>query len=137
MTKITLEKTHSLLEKLTNYVMNDVPKKNETDKLADYVMRELPTRQEVDGKIDKLAEYVMNEVPTKKELNHSLKTLQIVLDQKADKKDVDEIRQDLQIIINGMDKQVQQLDIIRTEQVAFDQAFNRLEKRVEKLEQAH
>ena len=88
------------------------------------------TLEKIHALLEKLADYTMSELPTRKEMDEKL-------DQKADKKDVDEIRQDLQIIINGMDKQVQQLDIIRTEQVAFDQAFNRLEKRVEKLEQTH
>ena len=72
---------------------------------------------QVDEKIDKLADYVMNEVSTKMEF-HELK----------DKVDT---------IIDGMDKQAQQLDNIRTEQLAFNHGFNRLEKRVEKLEQAH
>jgi hypothetical protein len=60
------------------------------------------------------------------------------------KTDINELREDVQnikgnlnIILDGMDKQTQQLDIIRTEQVAFNHGFNRLEKRVEKLEQVH
>ena len=143
MTKISVEKTYSLLEKLTSYIMNEVPKKSELDKLSDYVMNELPTRKEVDGKIDKLAEYVMNEValknevPTKHDFNVAINAIQTALDLKADKKDVDEIKHDLQIIMNGMDKQAQQLDIIRTGQTAFNHAFGRIEKRVEKLEQTH
>ena len=93
MFEITPEKTHSLLEKLTSYVMNDVPKKSETDKLADYVMRELPTRQEVDGKIDKLAEYVMNEVPTKREMDERFGRVE---------KDIGEVKQNVNLILEGM-----------------------------------
>jgi hypothetical protein len=86
------------------------------------------TLEKIHALLERLAGYTMSDLPTRKEMVEKL-------DQKADQKDVDEIKQDLQIIINGMDKQVKQLDIIRTEQVAFNQAFNRLEKRVEKLEQ--
>ena len=117
MTEITLEKTHALLEKL-----------------SEYVMRELPTRREVDNKVDKLAEYVMNEValkndvPTKNDFNAAIRTIQTALDQKADKKDVDEIKHDLQIIMNGMDKQGQQYYTHGAG--CFNDAFGRLEKRV-------
>jgi len=121
MANTTSEKTHALLEKL-----------------SEYVMRELPTRREVDGKIDKLAEYVMHEVPNRKELEMRLgevrleieKRIQRIeekLDQKADKKDI-------QMILNGMDSMVKSLDDIRTEQKAFISGLRRVEKRVEALE---
>ena len=51
------------------------------------------------------------------------------MDQKADKKDI-------QKILDGQDAMVNQLDIIRTEQYAFNAAFKRIEKRVEVLESA-
>ena len=38
-------------------------------------------------------------------------------------------------MLYGMDAQVKQLDIIRTEQVAFNSAFSRLEKRATNLEE--
>ena len=125
---ITPEKTHALLEKLTHHVMTEIPVRKEmddkiakidekVDMLANYMMKELPTRQEVDGKIDKLVEYVMNEVATKTEFQ--------------------ELKDKVDTIIDGIDKQTQQLDIIRTEQIAFDHAFSRIDKRVEKLERAH
>jgi hypothetical protein len=105
MSEITHEKTHSLLEKLAVYVMNEVPRKEE--------------------------------VPTKHDLNVAIQAIQTALDQKADKKDVEKLEGKVDTLIDGMDKQAQQLDIIRTEQLAFNHGFNRLEKRVEKLEQAH
>ena len=99
MPEISLEKTYALLEKLTEYVMNEVPKKSE--------------------------------VPTKDEMNARFALMEQRLErlelEKADKKDIE-------TIINILDKQTKQLDIIRTEQVAFDHAFSRLEKRVEILE---
>ena len=55
MAEITLEKNHALLEKLAEYVMNEVSTKQEVDEKIG----------KVDTKIDKLAEYVLNEVPTK------------------------------------------------------------------------
>jgi methyl-accepting chemotaxis protein len=103
MSEITPEKTHQLLEKLADYVMNEVPKKSE--------------------------------VASKEELGAVRQEL---------KTDSDELRQDMQNIkgslntlLDGMDKQVQQLDMIRTEQVSFNQAFKRVETRVEKLEKVH
>jgi polyhydroxyalkanoate synthesis regulator phasin len=144
MTKITIEKTHSLLEKLTNYVMNEVPKKSETDKLVDYVMNELPTRREVDGKIDKLAEYVMNKVPRKDEVPSKAEFQYLAgkVDSLKDKVNTiegktDALGEKVDTLLDGMDRQAQQLEIIRTEQTAFNHGFNRLEKRVKKLEKVH
>ncbi len=84
--------------------------------------------------LKQLAEYVMNEVPTKKEVYEKFQRifneiwdLKEKIDQKADKNDI-------QKILGGQDNMVKQLDIIRTEQVAFNHAFRRLEKRVEVLE---
>ena len=67
MTEITLEKMHSLLERLAEHVMNHVPTKHEmdekisnidekTEKLTKYVITELPTKKEVDEKIQKVDE---------------------------------------------------------------------------------
>jgi len=128
MEKITLEKTHALLEKLAEHVMNHVPTKQEVDakidKLAEYVMNEIPTKREVDAKIgsvdekiDRLANYVLNEIPAiKKEL-----------EQKADKKDV-------QTILEGKDEIIKQLDIIRTEQIATSATLDRHEQRLDVIE---
>jgi len=104
MEKITLEKMHALLEKLAEYVMNEVPRKDD--------------------------------VPTKNELNEKIWQLQQAIDQKADKKDVEMLQNDLRKLLDGQDDMIKQLDIIRTEQYAFNAAFKRVEKRVEVLESA-
>ena len=104
MEKITLEKMHALLEKLAEYVMNEVPRKDD--------------------------------VPTKNELNEKIWQLQQAIDPKADKKDVEMLQNDLRKLLDGQDDMIKQLDIIRTEQYAFNAAFKRVEKRVEVLESA-
>ena len=138
MSDVTPEKTHALLEKLAHHVMTEVPEVKEKivktdekiDKLAEYMMKELPSRQDVDEKIvktdekiDKLAEYMMKELPTRQELDSKL-------EEKADKKDV-------QRLLDGQDNMARELEAIRTEQKAFNHAFVRFEKRVEKLERTH
>ena len=103
MSEITLEKTHSLLEKLADYVMNELARKND-----------VASKDEL--------------IAVKDELKTDINEL---------REDVQNIKGNLNIILDGMDKQAQQLDIIRTEQAAFNHGLNRLEKRVEKLEQVH
>lgn len=127
MSEITLEKIHALLEKLAEYVMNEVPRKSEVPtkqemnarfEQVDSRFEQMDSRfEKVEDRIDRLADYVLTEIPGIKDQ----------LEQKADKRDI-------QIILNGLDKNAKQLDIIRTEQVAFHHAFRRLEKRVEVLE---
>ena len=101
MDEISLEKVHSLLEKLAEYVMN-----------------QLPTNRKVDARFENM-ETRLNKIE----------------EEKADKKDVEKIKQGINSLLNGMDAQAKQLDIIRTEQVAFNSVFNRLEKRVTNLEE--
>ena len=103
MSEITPQKTHALLEKLAEYVMNEVPRKSE-----------VASKDELIGVRD--------------ELKTDINELQ---------EDVQNIKGKLNIILDGMDKQTQQLDRIRTEQAAFNHGVNRLEKQVEKLEQVH
>ena len=119
----TLKKTHELLEKLVAYVMNEAPTKSE---------------------VDKLAAYVMNEVPTKNEIEKRFLQLERELERKAGKEDLFMVKDDLsnvkenvRVILNGMDGMVKSLDIIRTEQAAFISGLRRVEKRVEKLERAN
>ena len=105
MPEITLEQTHALLEKLAEYVMNEVPRKSEvpTKQEMNERFEQMDSRfEQVEDRIDRLADYVLTEIPGIKDQ----------LEQKADKRDI-------QIILNGLDKQAQQLEIIRTEQVAF------------------
>ena len=91
--------------------------------------------------LEKLANYVMNEVPTKKEVDERFRQIENELDQKADKKDLFVIQEDLlllkenvALIINGMDAVSKNLDDMRIEQKAFISGLQRLEDRVEKLE---
>ena len=107
MPEITLEKTHALLEKLAEYVMNEVPNKSE-----------VATKDEMNARFEQVdRRFALME--------QRLEKLEL---EKADKKDIE-------TILTILDKQSKQLDIIRTEQVAFNHAFRRLEKRVEALEQ--
>ena len=103
MNKITLETTFSLLEKL-----------------AEYVMTEVPTRREMDQRFDRM-------------------TLQLdrLQQEKADKADVIEIKQQLNLLVTSVDKLAGEVQISRTEQKAFDAAFRRLEKRIDDLEDKH
>jgi polyhydroxyalkanoate synthesis regulator phasin len=88
--------------------------------------------------LEKLADYVMNEVPTKKELLVVKNDVSLVTEGVNElREDVQNIKGSLNIILDGMDGQAQQLNIIRTEQAAFNHGFNRLEERVEKLEKVH
>ena len=74
----------------------------------------------------------MNEVPTRREMNGHFTQVEEKLDkleqEKADK-------QDIQLILDGMDTQAKQLDIIRTEQMATNAALLRHEKRITSLEE--
>ncbi len=88
MLKITLEKTHELLEKLAGYVMNEVPRKNEVASKDELIA----IRDELKTDINELRE------------------------------DVQEVKGNVNSILDGMDKQAKQLDIIRTEQAAFNPA---------------
>ena len=107
MSKITPEDTHALVEKLIEYVMNEVP----TNKVINEKF------EQVDKKFEQLN-----------------KRLEIIEDQKADKKDIEELKGKVNLIISGMDKQAQQLDNIRTEQVATNSALLRHEERITALE---
>ena len=130
MSEATLKKTHELLEKLAEYMMNEVPRKSE-----------VATKSE----LEKLAEYVMNEVPTKREMENRFQDADIKwdkcfqqieneLERKADKRDLEIVKENVQTILNGMDSMVQSLDVIRTEQSAFIAGLRRIENRVEILE---
>ena len=109
MSEITLEKTHALLEKLAEYVMSDVPKKSE--------------------------------MMTRKELENRFQQIENELMRKADKADLMDVKEDLntlkenvRMLLNGMDGMVKNLDVIKTEQAAFISGLKRLEHRVEVLE---
>ena len=98
--------------------------------------------------LKKLVEYVMNEVPTKRDFDARFERVDArfeqvdacfermarVLADKADKKDVETIHQKLNKLLEGMDSQVNQLDIIRTEQYATSATLDRHEQRLDVLE---
>ena len=100
-----------------------------------------PTLEQVYELLKSLAEYVMNQVPTRREvmtrdelderfggLEARLAELERRLDEKADKKDVEQIY----TILDGV---IQRLDELQIEQKATNAAFVRLEERVARLEQ--
>ena len=72
------------------------------------------TLKENHALLEKLAEYVMNEVPTRREMNARFERVE---------SDVQETKENVRLILNGMDAQAKQLDTIRTEQAAFHSAF--------------
>lgn len=76
MTEPTLQKTHELLEKLTNYVMNEVPTKNELQSRLGEV------RIEIEKRLQKLEEQ---------------------LDQKADKKDIQILLEGMDSMAKNLD----------------------------------
>lgn len=131
MSEPTLKKTHDLLETLTEYVMNEVPKKNE-----------VATK----GEIEKLAEYVINEVPTKRHIDKRFEQVDKRFEQvdkrfeQVDKRfgcleeDVKETKDNVKLILDGMDAQVKQTEILKIEQVAIKSGLKRLEKRVDIVE---
>ena len=133
-TEPTVKKTHELLERLADYVMTKVSTKDEVDQKIN----------QVDTKIDKLADYVMNEVPRKDEVPSKAEFQSLAgkvgsLEDKVNsiESKTDALGEKVDTLIDGMDRQAQQLEIIRTEQTAFNHGFNRLEERVEKLEKVH
>ena len=107
MPEITLEKTHALLEKLAEYVMNEVPTKREVDARFN----------QVDERFQKVYDAIWE-----------------LKEEKADKKDIEIIQQKLDKILKGMDSQIKQLDIIRTEQYATSATLDRHEHRLDALE---
>ena len=111
MAKITQEKTHALLEKL-----------------AEYVMSELPTREEIQNELNQKADKTeVNEIKTE--------VIGIKIEVNEIKKDVKDLSQKMNIIINGQDNQAKQLSDIRTEQAATNSALLRHEERITALEQ--
>jgi hypothetical protein len=81
--------------------------------------------------LEKLAVYVMNEVPkkgevpSKQEMNEGFMRVE---------KEIDEVKQNVNLILEGMDAQVRQAEILNTEQVAIKSGLSRVERRVEVIE---
>jgi hypothetical protein len=87
MSAITLEKTYALLEKLAEYVMNEVP-----------------TRKEMEAKLAHL----------ESRLDAKLVSMEARLDQIADKQDVKRLEDKVNKFIEGMDAMVGELADQRT-----------------------
>ena len=112
MSEPTLKKTHELLEKLTEYMMNEVPTKREVEKRFQEIEREL------ERKADK-----KDLVIVQKDLVVVKKELSVVRD------DLLNVKENVCMILNGMDGMVKSLDDIRTEQSAFIADLRRIENR--------
>ena len=69
-----------------------------------------PTLKKTHDLLEKLAEYVMNEVPTKRYVDKRFDCLE---------KDVKETKEDVKLILEGMNAQVKQTEILQIEQVAI------------------
>ena len=109
MAEINLETVHKLLEKLAEYVVNEVS-----------------TNRKVDARFEKM---------NARFENMGARFVQLESEFHETKEDVQETKENVRLILNGMDAQVKQLDIIRTEQVATNAALQRHEKRITALEE--
>ena len=121
MPEVTLEKSHALLEKLVEYVMNELPTRKEVDnkfKQIDNKFKQIDNKfQKVDNKFQRVYDAI-------RELK----------EEKADKKDVEILKMKIEKMLEGQDEIIKQLDIIRTEQYATSASLDRYEKRLETLE---
>jgi len=109
MSEITLEKTHALLEKLAEYVMNEVP-----------------TRKEVNerfGQIDKRFEQIDKRFEQIDKRFEKIEERFSQIDKRFEK------------IEEQIEQILKQLDLIRTEQRVFSQTFELHHKRLEVLEE--
>jgi hypothetical protein len=117
MSEITLEKNHELLEKLAEYMMN-----------------ELPTRREVDAKLAQLREE-LRRTATKDELTE----LRIELTRKASIEQLDQLRvemnQKLDQLLRGQDAQAGQLADLRLEMAAVSKTLDVYNDRLGALEE--
>ena len=111
MPDITLENTHTLLEKLANYVMSELlTRKEMAEKLAQ--------------KADKADLFLLDSKVSQ-------------LDEKVNRLDdkVNRIDEKINLLLNGMDAQAQQLDILRTDMKAVSGTLDFYEERLGSLEE--
>ena len=110
MSEMTPAKTHQLLEKLAEYVMNEVPRKSE-----------VATKQEMNARFDRVDRRFDQ------------------VDQRFDQVEqrLDHVERDVNLILDGMDSQLKETEILKTEQMALKSGLSRVETRVEKLEKVH
>ena len=149
MSEISLEQTHALLEKLAEYVMNEVPTKRDVDtrfnqidekfqqvderfQQVDERFQQVDERfQQVDERFDKNDERFQK---IDERFQRVIDAIWELKEEKADKKDIEIVQQKLDKLLEGMDSQIRQLDIIRTEQYATSATFDRHEQRLDVLE---
>jgi peptidoglycan hydrolase CwlO-like protein len=122
MSTITLEKSHALLTKLAEYVMNELPK-------MDAKLSKLDARMDqLDARMDQL-DTRMDRFDTR--IDH----FEARLEQKADKQDLKRIEDKIDMLLEGMDAQAGQLDFLRTEMAAVSKTLDVHNERLGKLEQ--
>ena len=92
------------------------------------------TLQQTYTLLEKIAEYVMTEVSTRRKMNEQFLFIQQQLEQKADKKDLEEMKNSVQDIHLLLDNMTGNIDDMRIEQHACTAAFTRLEDKVDALE---
>ena len=144
MSEITLEKSHALLKKLAEYVMNEAPRKsevptkqemNERFEQVDARFAQVDERfAQVDERFAQVDERFAQVDERFEQVDERFERMARVLADKADKKDIEVVQQKLDKLLEGMDSQIMQLDIIRTEQYATSATLDRHEQRLEKLE---
>ena len=99
MAEITSEKTHSLLEKLVNYVMNEVPNKKELEILLGEVQLEIVKRiQKVEEHLDQKA--------SKEDIQIILNSLDAML------KNLDDILTEQKAFISGLRRLEKRVDTL-------------------------
>jgi len=122
MSKVTPEKTHALLEKLAEYVMTEVPTKREMEARFEGVHRRFEDVNKRFEGVNKRFEGVDRRFD---QMDRHFDQLE---------SDVHETKENVKKILNGMDSQVKELEILRTEQVAIKSGLARVERRVDVLE---
>ena len=129
MDKITLDKLHSLLQSLAEFSMTELA----TKQVVEQTTNEMNSRFEL---IEADIRQVKADIQEMKANNRLTRddVQQTRVDLLQTKDDVQQIKRGVGKILDGMDAQAKQLDIIRTEQVAYSKAIDRHEERITALE---
>ena len=141
MSEITVEKTHALLEKLAEHVMNETPTKREMTSRFEQVEAKMNARFEpIEADIRQMkADIQQTKVDlqqTKVDLRQTKVDVQLTkLDVHQIKDDVQQTRRDIKSILNGLDSQAKEHEIFRLEQAAISKTLDRHENRITALEE--
>ena len=88
--------------------------------------------------LEKLAEHVINEIPIKREVDEKFQRVYDAIwelkEEKADKKDLEILKKNLEMLLDGQDKVIKELEIVRIEQYATSATLDRHEQRLNVLE---